>query len=380
MWPIGRLGDKMTRALVRWQGKLPGVSIAFLTHPARAQKEPARTATDAADEHIPGRAASGEMPFTTSLKGNTAQAEPTIHTANATDVRPNDPRFPVTRGIELTTHERVERTTSSAHEWPVLNLLPRLEAGISRGARASEPSSRIASAIHALKSLPALGPGEPLVEPVRPVMEKLSGRDLSQVRVYSSPAAEALGAEAFTSGQRIVFAPGRMNLRSSRGLALLGHELTHLGQPLALKSNWMDALSDAAELVALEQESAIQRLFDSGGITPPRMDLLRIANESRPVEQSGRAESNATISGELGTAPLTSADFGSPAAVPAGPPPASTVHVPSSRPAELSAITPSPDATPPSTPTDMDALARKVYDLLKDRLRSERERHELYSR
>lgn len=251
---------------------------------------------------------------------------------------------------------------------------------MSQSARASEPGPGITSAIPALQSLPALGPGEPLAEPVRPMMEKLIGRDLSQVRVYSSPAAEALGAEAFTSGQRIVFAPGRMDMRSSRGLALLGHELTHLGQPLALKSNWMGALSDAEELVALEQESAIQRLFDSGGITPPRMDLLRIANESRPMERSESVESSTAVHGELDTSALTPADFANPEAAPVGLPPASTVHVPSRQPAEVSVLAPSPDATPAPTATDVDALARKVYDLLKDRLRSERERHELYSR
>ncbi len=381
VWPIGRLGEEMTRALVRWQGKSPAVSIAFLTHPDRAQKAPGRTATGAADEDVSGRDAPGEMPFMTSSNGNMALAESISPAGNATDVRLDAPRFPVTRGIELTTHERTESARSSAHDWPVLNLLPRLLASVSRGASASEPSRRIANAIPALQSLSALGPGEPLVEPVRPVMEKLIGRDLSQVRVFSSPAAEALGAEAFTSGQRIVFAPGRMDLRSSRGLALLGHELAHLGQPLALKSNWMDALSDTAELVALEQESTIQRLFDGAGITPPRMDLLRVASEPRRAEQSGRAESNATISGELDTSPIASADFSNVAAVPAGLPPATTVHVPSRQTAEVPVAAPSsPAATPPSTPPDVDALARKVYDLLKDRLRSERERHELYSR
>ena len=66
-------------------------------------------------------------------------------------------------------------------------------------------------------------------------METLLQRDLSAVQTHESPAAEALGAEAFTSGERIVFAPGRMDFRSARGLAVVGHELTHVGQPLAFR-------------------------------------------------------------------------------------------------------------------------------------------------
>jgi hypothetical protein len=370
MRPIGRLGEDFNRALGRWQEKLPAVGLAFLARPVRTQTRSARTATGTADEHVPGRPDLGDMPLTT---------------GDSPSMRPNDLPFPVARGIELTTHDRVASTMSAAHEWPVLNLLPRLEAIVSRGAKASEPSGRIAGAIPALQSLPALGPGEPLVEPVRPVMEKLTGRDLSQVRVYSSPAAEALGAEAFTSGQRIVFAPGRMDLRSSRGLALLGHELAHLGQPLALKANWIDALSNVEEHVALDQESAIQRLFESGEITPPRMDLLRIASESRPTERSTSVESNAPISGALDTSLVTPADFANPEQVPTSQPSPGTVHVSSRQTADVPVAAPSsPNATSPSTPpsdvTDVDALARQVYDLLKDRLRSERERHELYSR
>ena len=90
------------------------------------------------------------------------------------------------------------------------------------------------------------------------------GRSLGDVRVYSSPVASALGAEAFTTGRRIVFAPGRLDVRSSPGLALLGHELAHVGQSLVFKQlpGAGDAPIDAEERAAREQEAVVQRIVE----------------------------------------------------------------------------------------------------------------------
>lgn len=60
------------------------------------------------------------------------------------------------------------------------------------------------------------------------------GGDLGSVRLHTDPAAQqasrAIGAEAFTLGQDIYFAPGRFNPGSIAGQALLAHELTHAEQ------------------------------------------------------------------------------------------------------------------------------------------------------
>jgi hypothetical protein len=62
-------------------------------------------------------------------------------------------------------------------------------------------------------------------------MEQAFGADLSSVRVHSaSPEAAALGVRAFTRGTQVHLAPGQPQVASADGLALLGHELTHVVQ------------------------------------------------------------------------------------------------------------------------------------------------------
>lgn len=76
-------------------------------------------------------------------------------------------------------------------------------------------------------------PGRPLAADVRRPLESFFGADFSTVRVHEGPAATAIGAIAFTLGEHIYFAPGQFDPRSPQGLALLGHELTHVVQQRA---------------------------------------------------------------------------------------------------------------------------------------------------
>ena len=270
---------------------------------------------------------------------------------------------------------------SIRQDWPALDL-------IRRDDRATAPEKRLPIqilqspwAMSALKTLPTLGPGEPLTEPVKPLMEKLVGRDLSRVRVYSSPAAEAMGAEAFTTGDRIVFAPGRMDLKSSQGLALLGHELAHVGQPLGMKQ-WHGAfsLSDRNEHAARQQESAVLRVFEQQQQPPPRMELRATPSQARSVNQ----DADSSITGELvvETNPpmftnLPEITMPERATENVAPPNASFSGSSTlgEAIAPIRAASPSPSAAP-----DVHALARQVYALLKNELRAERERHEVYRR
>ena len=65
-------------------------------------------------------------------------------------------------------------------------------------------------------------------------MEARLGHDLGGVRVHSGPeaaaSAQALGAEAYTAGNRVVFGAGQFDPASSRGARLLAHELAHVVQ------------------------------------------------------------------------------------------------------------------------------------------------------
>ena len=72
--------------------------------------------------------------------------------------------------------------------------------------------------------------GQPLPAPVRTHMENCFNTDFSDVRIHVSPQATMIGANAFTIGSRIVFAPGQYDPHSARGRQLLGHELAHVVQ------------------------------------------------------------------------------------------------------------------------------------------------------
>lgn len=77
-------------------------------------------------------------------------------------------------------------------------------------------------------------PGVPLDPRLRSVMEPGLGYDFSRVRVHSdTPAAQsaqAIGADAYTAGEHIVFGAGRLDPSSTRGQRLVAHELTHVVQ------------------------------------------------------------------------------------------------------------------------------------------------------
>jgi hypothetical protein len=78
--------------------------------------------------------------------------------------------------------------------------------------------------------VPRLGAGAPLPEQVRRAMERSFHADFGAVRIHEDPHVAALGAEAYTRGADIAFAPGRYQPESAAGLELLGHELAHVVQ------------------------------------------------------------------------------------------------------------------------------------------------------
>lgn len=269
---------------------------------------------------------------------------------------------------------------AARQEWPILDVIHRLGRRAATDTRAPLPVLQSPAAISALQTLPTLGPGEPLTEPVKPVMEQLVGRDLSRVRVYSSPAAEQMGAEAFTTGERIVFAPGRMDLKSSRGLALLGHELAHIGQPLGLKeSDGSSSADDGDELAARQQESALERVFEQSRQAPPQMELRRSAPPAQTVNQTGIS----SISGEMVVetqAPAISLPEIASATTEWENPILGSANVSAGLPPIQAPAPAKPPSPSLAEAPDLDALARQVYALLKNELRAERERHEIYRR
>ena len=76
--------------------------------------------------------------------------------------------------------------------------------------------------------------GRPLEPALRGDMEQRFGHDFSRVRVHTDAAAHesahAVGALAYTVGDRMVFANGQFQPQASSGRRLLAHELTHVVQ------------------------------------------------------------------------------------------------------------------------------------------------------
>lgn len=99
----------------------------------------------------------------------------------------------------------------------------------SRGSGEPEMDRQTEARIASLK-----GKGSTLSDSVRGPMERGFGFDFSRVRIHHDSAAaetaQALGAQAYTYQNNIVFAPGRYSPATGAGQQLLAHELAHVVQ------------------------------------------------------------------------------------------------------------------------------------------------------
>ena len=160
-------------------------------------------------------------------------------------------------------------------------------------------------------------------------------------------AAEALNAEAFTFGRHIFFAPGRFNLATSKGMALLGHELVHVKQGESSSADFkkmpMNPLQyEVREREALSTENRIFSILNNPERTyqsPPIEYAMPQPAANEPIPM--KAEEGRNIGAELpdsGVAPEMNNQ---------------------------------PGVTSPQI--DVDQLARQVYSIIEQRLRDEKE-------
>jgi hypothetical protein len=77
---------------------------------------------------------------------------------------------------------------------------------------------------------PAAGGSNALPGALQAQMNAAFDFDFSAVQVHQGPEAARLGAEAFTAGTDVHFAPGRYQPDSAAGQSLIGHELAHVVQ------------------------------------------------------------------------------------------------------------------------------------------------------
>lgn len=102
--------------------------------------------------------------------------------------------------------------------------------------------------------------GNPLEASTRDFMESKFGQDFSKVRVHTDPdaakASQKLGANAFTVGNDIAFAPGKFDPSTPDGKKLLAHELTHtLQQTDEIKMQPAEEEEQAPQQDVLEDEA-----------------------------------------------------------------------------------------------------------------------------
>ena len=112
-------------------------------------------------------------------------------------------------------------------------------------------------------AIPDMGAGTALPESIRSKMESSFGADLSSVRLYESQAVADAGAEAVTLGNRIAFAPGRLDVGSTSGQALLGHELSHVVSQARGEVTGSGFLNDRSLEARADREGALAAAGES---------------------------------------------------------------------------------------------------------------------
>ena len=216
------------------------------------------------------------------------------------------------------------------------------------------------------------GRGAALPLPVRAPFERIFNTSFSDVEIHTDSTATAAtgaaGAAAMTYGRHILFAPGRYQPDQAEGSALLAHELTHVVQQrasparMALKSLGTVAPPEASavEQQAEHTEARVLDLHHRNAFPAQPLVLSRALADTASATSTTQTGDNYLGDGTPSGPALGTAD--SPAL------------------GRLTAVeSPKTDVVPQETaggigPSEVENLANRVYELLKDRLTTERER------
>lgn len=108
------------------------------------------------------------------------------------------------------------------------------------------------------------GGGTPLDESTRSSMESRFGQDFGDVRVHTdakaSQSAEAVGANAYTVGNEMVFRSGHFDASSPTGQRTLAHELSHVVQQ---RSGPVDGTEAAGGIRLSDPSDRFERAADA---------------------------------------------------------------------------------------------------------------------
>lgn len=134
--------------------------------------------------------------------------------------------------------------------------------------------------------------GQPLDEGVQARVGADMSYDFGEVRVHTSPEADALshqlGAKAFTTGHDIFFREGAYSPHSSGGQELIGHELSHVVQQGtgAVKGQGRMAVNAPGDAYEQQADAAAKSVAGGGG----GAEAQRQAAEEEEVQMQAAEE------------------------------------------------------------------------------------------
>lgn len=133
---------------------------------------------------------------------------------------------------------------------------------------------------------------------MREKMEGAFGMDFSAVKLYENRAVGDAGAEAVTQGSRIAFAPGKLDFSSSRGQALLGHEMSHVASQARGEVRGSGFLNDSALEARADKEGLRaargERIAEGYGGAVMPLSNASAASAAGPMQaKSGKRDADA---------------------------------------------------------------------------------------
>jgi hypothetical protein len=141
-------------------------------------------------------------------------------------------------------------------------------------------------------------------------MEPRFNYDFSRVRVHAGPlaaaSARAVGAQAYTVGQDVVFNEGKYTPSTTEGKRLLAHELSHVVQQSGASSRGDLKIGSEHDSSEREADQAAEHIVHRGangsplqGIAPSPVKLARQDQEQEPADAGPPADNGNDPSTEL---------------------------------------------------------------------------------
>ena len=163
------------------------------------------------------------------------------------------------------------------------------DAPAEQKSQASVPGPSIQElAAGAMPSTAQMGHRVDLPGAIREKMEASFGADFSGVKLYESQTVADAGAQAMTMGSSVAFAPGQLDLSSTSGQALLGHELSHVVSQARGESAGRGFLADSGLESQADRQGAMAARGESiysGPVSPLSASAVS-ASAAGPMQAS----------------------------------------------------------------------------------------------